>query len=580
MYKTLGMLFMNLFIMSSTEVMANNNYIESLDISVGVNHVCAQTVAGIKCFGNSEAITLNSPANPKNPRLMSAGNRFSCMIVDEGIRCWGEIPGQKKNNILIGQDKIKMPKLLAVGYEHACGVSEANAIYCWGKNDFGESTPPVNLKNVTEISLGMSNSCALADGKVVCWGMSSAGSVSVPENIMNPRNLTSGWWHHCVQSDEGIKCWGYPFKEYAAPDDQSIINFVSGGFFNCAITSEGVKCWDELGKTNLVENSAGATKLSVGSTFACAITPEKGVICWKLAGNSKLTLLKSFVPSGGVTNIQFVSAGNASTCVYGDENVLKCWGYNPDGALDVPDTLTGLLTNFTLGSHKLCSLSNSVLSCYGDNRKVYDIPKNLGNVTMVSAGGYHICAGTNDKISCWGDDVRDAVSVPNHLSNISQISSGFTHACAVANDEVNCWGGTGLIKNVNPAKKMMSPRAICAGGTFSCGIDSLGKVSCWGTKIPFNKEVEASNEVLNVPEEINDAVEISCGLSHACAIYNGKVKCWGSAGKGKNISPEVTIKNPHMLTAGWNHTCALGDQGLSCWGDMLNMNMPNYSLEK
>lgn len=295
----------------------------------------------------------------------------------------------------------------------------------------------------------------------------------------------------------------------------------------------------------------------------------------------KLSLLKSFVPAGGVSNIEFVSAGNASTCVYGDENILKCWGYNPDGALDVPSSLPGPITNMTLGAHKLCFISNSVLSCYGDTQKIYDVPNNLGPVTMASSGGYHVCAGATDKMSCWGDDVRDAVSVPNNLTNISQIASGFTHACAVAGDEVTCWGGTGLIKNVNAGKKMVSPRAICAGGTFSCAIDSFGKVNCWGEKVPFAKEVEATNEVLNVPREITNAVEISCGLSHACAIYNGKVKCWGSTGvKGEKLSPNAVIKNPHMLTAGWHHTCALGDQGLSCWGNMLNINMPEYSLEK
>ncbi len=570
--------FFILLLILSFKAVANINYIESLDISVGVNHVCAQTVAGIKCFGNSESVTLNAPTNLKNPHLLNSGNRFTCAMVDEGIRCWGENPGRGETNILIGKNILKKPKLLAVGYDHACGVSYNDKIKCWGNNVFGEIYPPSNLNNITELSLGMSNSCAIANNKVICWGMSFAGSTDVPANLINPRNLTSGWWHHCVQTDEGVRCWGYPYKEYTPPDDTSITSFTSGGFYNCAIVQEGVKCWDDKGKTHLIENSNGAFKVSIGANVACAITTEKGVICWKLNSIGKYKVLKSFVPSGGIANIQFVSAGNASTCAYGDDGVLKCWGYNPDGALDVPVTIPGSVSSLTLGSHKTCVVVDSALNCFGDTNSDYSTPKDLGNVTMASSGGFHVCAATSDKLTCWGDDIRGAVSsAPKNLTNISQVASGFTHSCAISNNEVFCWGGEGLIKNVNPSKKMINPKAICAGGTFSCAINNSGKVSCWGEKIPFAfaKESTFSNEVLKVPNEINGAVEISCGLNHACAISNGKVKCWGD-----QSGPNINIKNPHMLTAGFSHTCVLGNQGLSCWGTMLNMQMPSYSLEK
>jgi alpha-tubulin suppressor-like RCC1 family protein len=565
-----------------SEAFATSDFLESFDISVGVNHVCALTSAGIKCFGNSGNITLKAPPVIKNALGVHSGNRFSCVMVKEGIRCWGEIPGFTQSDILIGQSVLKNPKLLSVGYEHACGVSNKNSIKCWGGNDYGESSPPSNLKNISEISLGMSNGCVIADGKVVCWGLPFAGSLEIPDNIINPRNLTSGWWHHCVESDSGLKCWGYPYKDSVLPDDPSIKEISSGGFFNCAIVAEGVKCWDDKGKTALVEDSLSATAISVGSTFGCAITTDKGVFCWKLSIKGDYKRLKSFVPSGGITRIENVSAGNASTCVYGDDQRLKCWGYNPDGALDVPDTIAGPLQSLSLGTHKLCTLNSSVLSCFGGVPKSdYDIPKNLGNVTMISSGGYHICAGTSDALNCWGDDIRDALNVPKNLKNITNIAAGFSHACAVADQTVTCWGGTGLIKNVNPLQKMISPKAICAGGTFSCAIDNGGRVSCWGTKIPLAGEVASSNSVLNVPAEITSAVEISCGLNQACAIYNGKVKCWGNGQIfPENLSPQAIIKNPHNLTAGWSHTCALGDSGLSCWGDMLNLDMPNYSLEK
>ncbi len=568
----------------SVSANTENVFAETFDISVGANHVCAQTSLGIKCFGNAENAILKTPASGENIRFLQAGKNFSCAIENLGIRCWGQIPNNAKSEILMDNNFLPNPRLLAVGYEHACAVSESDVIRCWGKNEFGELNAPQNLKNISEISSGMNNSCAIADGKVVCWG----DVADVPNDLRNPRNLTSGWSHHCVQSDRGIKCWGYPFNNNISPDDRTIKEFTSGGFYNCAIVSAGVKCWNETGKTSLVDESLGALKLSVGSSNACAVTPNKGVICWRLEklykGNYKL--LKSYVPSGGIANIELLSAGQSSTCAYGDDSKIKCWGYNAEGELDVPATIPGSLSQLSVGLHRTCAINDSILTCWGNNDSEFNTPANLGPVSYISSGGSQICAGTKKKVKCWGENVRGALNIPSGLTNISQISSGLTHVCATSNDVVTCWGGEGLIKNVNPPTKMNNAISMCAGGTFSCGVTSLGQTKCWGEKVQFvgdTKTIDKTkNEVLNVPEEVLKAnvAEISCGISHACAIYDGKIKCWGDARFLPNRLAAPSIKNPRQLTAGWNHTCAIGDMGLSCWGNMLNMNMPNYSLEK
>ena len=184
MLKFNGLLFVSLLIsqLSSGAVKAeiHGQYLETSDLAVGTDHVCAMTASGIKCFGNSEKVTLKAPADAKNISQIQGGNRFSCMMTSKGIRCWGEIPGQSKTDIVIGPSVLKNPKLLSVGYEHACAVSSTDQIKCWGKNEQGEGTPPKGLKKITELSLGMTNSCAIANNKVVCWGISSTGSTNVP----------------------------------------------------------------------------------------------------------------------------------------------------------------------------------------------------------------------------------------------------------------------------------------------------------------------------------------------------------------------------------------------------------------
>lgn len=585
----------------SPVLFSQDNFIETRDISIGNSHTCALTSQGIKCWGDAELPTLKAPVDAiTNPRSIAAGNRFSCMIVDEGVRCWGEIPDTSESNILIEQKDLGQPKLLTAGHNHACAVTMDDQIKCWGENLFGETQPPAGLTSITEISAGMNNTCAIAAGKVYCWGIETTNSTAVPEGLKNPRNLTSGWWHHCVYTDDGIRCWGNPYKTENTPDDVKMISqFASGDFYNCALVPEGVKCWDQKGKTKLVEESAGAFKVAVGTATACAITTQKGVICWKLYGDNAYKLSKSYVPSGSIKEIQHVSAGYNSTCVYGDGNKLKCWGANPFGSLDTPDILPGPVSRISHGSKRTCAIRYSQLTCWGKaDEKEYKIPDNIGNVSYVAVGGYHVCGGNPEKVRCWGEDEGQVSNVPRRVTNITKLVAGNYHACAEANNQVMCWGGVSLMNGVNPPEPIYYPRAMCAGGTFSCAIDLAGDVKCWGSKAEPPPEVPEGGSggggetgelppslaFLNIkgesafaPGSIRNATEIACGLAHACALYENKIKCWDTDGTVLK-TPEMV--NPRKLSAGANHTCAVTDTGLKCWGGMLNMDMPDYSLSR
>lgn len=576
---------------------SQENFLESREITVGNNHSCALTSQGVKCWGEAEQDTLKAPFDlATNPRNLAAGNRFSCMIIDEGIRCWGEIPETNKNDVLFGQSELNLPKLLSVGHNHGCAVSTDNHIKCWGENLFGETNPPQGIGNISEISSGMNNTCAIADGRVHCWGLNTTGSLDVPDGLRNPRNLTSGWWHHCVATDDGIACWGNPYKKYTVPEEvKNLTQFTSGDFYNCAIAPEGVKCWDHKGRVKLVEESTGATKVSVGSAIGCAISPAKGVFCWKLYGENAYKLTKSYVPSGGIKEITHLEAGYNSTCAYGDGGKLKCWGANPYGSLTVPETLTGRITRISHGSKRTCAVSNAKVSCWGDTDKYYDVPENIGNISYVAVGGYHVCAASPEKARCWGENEGGVMEVPRSVTNISKLVAGNFHACAEANYEVVCWGGKTFVSGVNPSEKIQYPRAMCAGSTFSCAITVDGHVKCWGRKeVPNEPPPPTETETPPTPPQtfrgsnfaqgfnytpssLKNATEIACGNSHACAVVENQVKCWDTDGSILKV-PEMI--NPRKLTAGANHTCALTDAGLKCWGGMLNMEMPDYSLTK
>jgi alpha-tubulin suppressor-like RCC1 family protein len=120
---------------------------------------------------------------------------------------------------------------------HACGLTEAGAAWCWGSNDLGQlgtggvsAVEPVPVATVgghgfTQISLGEGHSCGLHEsGAVYCWGRNdygqvgngqAGGPVSEPVAVSGAQRfakVSAGAFHTCaltVPEDGGaIYCWG------------------------------------------------------------------------------------------------------------------------------------------------------------------------------------------------------------------------------------------------------------------------------------------------------------------------------------------------------------------------------------
>lgn len=121
---------------------------------------------------------------------------------------------------------------------------------------------------------------------------------------------------------------------------------------------------------------------------------------------------------------------------------------------------------------------------------------------------------------------------------------------------------------------------LAAGALFSCAL-SQGNVYCWGKNDKgqlgignsFNTAVPA--KVLNV----NDAIAVSAGQDHACALgANGRIWCWGAndlgqLGRGTQTAHEPPDFVPGLLgirqvsVGEQGHTCALTTLGqVACWG--------------
>ena len=79
---------------------------------------------------------------------------------------------------------------------------------------------PFDVANVTQVALGLTHTCALANGQVFCWGKGSWGQTGaghyygsrVPEQIAGLSGVTEivgGHNHTCAKHAGGVSCWGY-----------------------------------------------------------------------------------------------------------------------------------------------------------------------------------------------------------------------------------------------------------------------------------------------------------------------------------------------------------------------------------
>ncbi|PKN24542.1 MAG: hypothetical protein CVU65_11485 [Deltaproteobacteria bacterium HGW-Deltaproteobacteria-22] len=169
-------------------------------VSAGEDHTCAITTDNaLYCWGgnaygqlgNGDTTNLSIPGGSSlsNVVQVSAGKLFTCARNSVGVFCWGrndygQLSVSTTTPFLSTPQAITgMSNSLSVsaGGQHACNVTITGAVYCWGRNDFGQlgnaapsthvPTVVAGLPAVAEVSCGEFHTCARTNtGVVWCWG--------------------------------------------------------------------------------------------------------------------------------------------------------------------------------------------------------------------------------------------------------------------------------------------------------------------------------------------------------------------------------------------------------------------------
>jgi alpha-tubulin suppressor-like RCC1 family protein len=258
--------------------------------------------------------------------------------------------------------------------------------------------------------------------------------------------------------------------------------------------------------------------------------------------------------------------------------------------------------------------------------------------------GDHTCvvAGADRSVYCWGANdhgqlgigttglgtvaadattatriAADEVGLP--FIGLDELSAAAWHTCARKGDLLFCWGerfsGAQTDPPADPATDRTKPRAIgnldvkalAAGGPHTCALKANGRIACFGHSY-FNElgrpratdpactapifyayggiaEHTCSGETIEATSKLVNAVGLTNGETHSCALAGGSVHCWGTNVLGQlgvpgaqvgELAAQQVVTDPTAMTpidqvtaiaaGGGNHACALRAGKVLCWG--------------
>ncbi len=153
-----------------------------------------------------------------------------------------------------------------------------------------------------------------------------------------------------------------------------------------------------------------------------------------------------------------------------------------------------------------------------------------------------------------GDGLLDQQDIlptlPIYEQHVLQV--GTFQTCLLERNELDCWARDGRFRV--PPLGLVDPFNVANRFDRStCVLDQQG-AKCVG-----------DSNVVN-PPGLSNPTQIAVGDTHACALDDTGVVCWGQDSWGKVSDAPTGLTNPVQLDAGKNFTCVLDGYDLKCWG--------------
>lgn len=550
---------------------------------------------------------------------------------------------QVASRLLYDSEEDSLFSSLSSGQSTTCGITTNQKLKCWGGNTFsqvGDGTTtdrltPVAVDAATDYthvssSIGGAHACAVTvAGDVKCWGTSYYGQTGTGTNRTTPtlvnipgvlfNKVATGDSHTCAISTLGkIYCWGY---NNAAQVGNNSTNANVGGVAPVEIDS-----------------SETYTHVVAGQAHSCGLTSGGALKCWGAAnynGTSGLVTIPTVVDSG--VSYLTLSAGPSHTCGITSANKLKCWGLNTFGQLGngttsmvvAPTVIdTADYKVVTTGGAFTCGMTiGDKLKCWGQNTSgeygngtitLSTSPVEVANsavYTQLSGGFAHACGLVGQTAHCWGlnrngqlgnglkSQYKAPLATGDSFDTIYGGGYGMQYACGIKDGLLKCWGENNTSQlGISSTTGLAAPLAVDPGTTYSqvslsgsssgtshvCGVTSAGGIKCWGSS-SHGQLGDGTSVAKSYPINVaggDTYTKVSVGSNFTCAINTAqRVKCWGMNSSGQlglgntttgPLIPTLTVDTTLYtdIVSSANATCGITVNGdLKCWGGSANGEM-------
>ena len=200
------------------------------------------------------------------------------------------------------------------------------------------------------------------------------------------------------------------------------------------------------------------------------------------------------------------------------------------------------------------------------NRKLLEIPEDMGKLVQVSAGHDHVLALSEDgKIYTWGNNRLNLGKIPSEvtkLDNISKVYAGFQLSFAITEDgKLYNWGNTNLINIRIPEEIQGKIVDVQSNTAVAMALTEDGKLHVLlRQETPFAK----------IPAEVQGKVVDFALTSQNCIAItqDGKVHVWGGVYPRVEAIPASVQGVAKDVAAGRNHVTVVTTEGnVVSWGD-------------
>ena len=269
-------------------------------MSLGYSHGCGIYQSDVWCWGRNTAHQLGeaAPTGPE-PRALGLENVTALDVDWDGgcaiwgapprVSCWGtELSGQNWQGLdanatypaptVIAGLEGEIPVAITVGSVHACALTAADEVWCWGNDQYGSlgaetgdspqavRTAPIPPP-VSQLGSGSKHNCVVAgDPQVLwCWGYLPQQDNDVPTPFLYWRGTGfvevdhmrdalcaryEGGWVRCAGDVDYAQAppfgpdGGYIANMMLVPDVAEVERLAAGTFHSCAATRSGsIWCW-------------------------------------------------------------------------------------------------------------------------------------------------------------------------------------------------------------------------------------------------------------------------------------------------------------------------------------------------